>query len=364
MSSWATWNCRFHVCEAGSELSGKDGWYGVRFAIKPSLVIVVGCVLALAALTPKVGQAQVFDGELAGQGVVRVITGGGWGTGFIINDQGYVITNWHVVYDHRNGRYASDLSVILNKTQEQIPVTLIMASSELDFAIVKAQSSLGRPSVPLATVTPKPGGGVFLVGYPGVAISFKGSPNVSSTSAGVVSRVIMGDWGRGGNFPLIQHTSEANPGNSGGPLFDSCGRVIGIHTQSPKVWVVDGGRVRLVPAGAGIFFASHVVITMSELKSRGIPFDEQTEVCIPPAGGIMEDPKARAQAEQAIREAAIAKAASIQIPFDLLRRIFAPRADTSGTIEIDMPGLGVGQKCCVRPEFLIPAACIESAIKV
>ena len=272
------------------------------------LAMAACLAVAAAGLAPRPALADVFDGEKAGQGVVRVVSGGGWGTGFIINDQGYLITNWHVVYDHRNDRYSNDLSVVLNNTQEQIPVQLIMASSELDFAILKARGSFGRPPVPLATLTPKPGGGVFLVGYPGVAISFKGSPNVSSTSAGVVSRVIMGDWGRGGNFPLVQHTSEANPGNSGGPLFDGCGRVIGIHTQSPKVRVVDGGRVSLVPAGAGIFFASQITITMPELKSRGIPFDQRNDVCAPALGGQAKDIEAREKAEQARREAAKATA--------------------------------------------------------
>jgi len=272
--------------------------------------LVMAACLAAASLSlgPRVALADVFDGEKAGQGVVRVVSGGGWGTGFIINDQGYVITNWHVVYDHRNARYSNDLTVVLNNAQKQIPVQLIMASSELDFAILKARGSFGRPPVPLATLTPKPGGGVFLVGYPGVAISFKGSPNVSSTSAGVVSRVIMGDWGRGGNFPLVQHTSEANPGNSGGPLFDGCGRVIGIHTQSPKVRVVDGGRVSLVPAGAGIFFASQITITMPELRNRGIPFDQRSDVCAPAVGGQVKDLEAREKAEQARLEAAEAKA--------------------------------------------------------
>jgi hypothetical protein len=271
-------------------------------------LIRTACLAAVfIGLGPSAARADLFDGEKAGQGVLRVVAGGGWGTGFIITDQGHVITNWHVVYDHQDGGFSDQLSVILNNTQEQIPVQLIMASSELDFAIVKAQGSLGRPPVPLATVTPKPGGGVFLVGYPGVAINFKGSPNVSSTSAGVLSRVIIGDWGRGGRFPLIQHTSAANPGNSGGPLFDACGRVIGIHTQSPKVRVVDGGRVRFVPAGAGIFFASQITVTMLELKNRGIPFEEQTNICEPATGGT-EDPEARAKAEQARREAAIAKA--------------------------------------------------------
>lgn len=270
-------------------------------------LVMAACLAASSVgLGPRLALADVFDGEKAGKGVVRVIAGGGWGTGFIINDQGYVITNWHVVYDHRNARYSNDLSVILNNTQEQIPVQLVSASSELDFAIIKARGSLGRPPLPLATLTPKPGGGVFLVGYPGVAINFKGSPNVSSTSAGVVSRVIMGDWGRGGNFPLVQHTSEANPGNSGGPLFDGCGRVIGIHTQSPKVRVVDGGRVSLVPAGAGIFFASQITITMPELRDRGIPFDERSDVCAPAVGGQVKDLEAREKAEQARREAAMA----------------------------------------------------------
>ncbi|MEE8371620.1 MAG: trypsin-like peptidase domain-containing protein [Sphingomonadales bacterium] len=261
-------------------------------------------LLALAvvvSLASSPALAQVFDGDKAGKGVVRVTNGRGWGTGFIINDKGYVVTNWHVVFDNRNGRFYPTLAVILNNTSQPIPVEPIMASSEMDFAILQASGSLGRPPVPLATVTPKPGGGVFLVGYPGVAISFKGSPNVSSTSNGVLSRVIPGNWGRGGNFPLIQHTSEANPGNSGGPLFDACGRVIGIHTQSPKVRVVEGNRVTLVPRGAGMFFASQITNVNAELKSRGIEFQEETKACELALGGPMEDPEARKKAEETAR---------------------------------------------------------------
>lgn len=272
------------------------------------LVMAAGLAAAAIGLGPRLALADVFDGEKAGQGVVRVISGGSWGTGFIINDQGYVITNWHVVYDRRNDRYVTNLTVILNNTSQAISVERIMASSEMDFAILRAAGSLGPPPVPLATLTPKPGGGVYLVGYPAVAKAAVGSPNVASTSNGVLSRVIPGNWGRGGNFPLIQHTSEANPGNSGGPLFDACGRVIGIHTASPKVGVVEGNRIIPVPRGAGIFFASQITNVVSELKSRGIPFDQRSDVCAPALGGQVKDLEAREKAEQARLEAAEAKA--------------------------------------------------------
>jgi len=171
---------------------------------------------------------------------------GGLGTGVIINDTADIVTSLHVVKDSRdiNVTFAdgtNSRAFVLAQTPEQ------------DLAILRAFNS---PQLFVPATLGNPGGirigdDVYVVGNPyGL---------YSSMSAGVVSGLGRSFQPEGTDLKLeglIQFDAAANPGNSGGPLLDRNGRVIGIVTGlvnpgSGNFFVGIGFAVPITNAAAG-----------------------------------------------------------------------------------------------------------------
>jgi serine protease Do len=154
-------------------------------------------------------------GAPGGQGVPEEYKSQSLGSGFIISNDGYVLTNAHVI------RNASEVMVKLNDKREFI-AKIIGFDSRTDVALLKIEAN-GLPKVTFGNPE------LLKVGEWVVAI---GSPfGLESTlTAGVVSakgRALPQE-----NFvPFIQTDVAINPGNSGGPLFNLKGEVVGINSQ-------------------------------------------------------------------------------------------------------------------------------------
>lgn len=156
-----------------------------------------------------------------GEGVVLVQTPGGLGSGFIINDRGYCITNFHVVEKETR------LSVTLFLSGDDSDVTrkrigdveILALSPFMDLALLRIPKPSDYEFVPVSFATDnslQDGQPVFAIGNP---LGLE-----RSVSQGIVST-------KNRNFDgltYIQTTTEINPGNSGGPLFDRQGRVVGV----------------------------------------------------------------------------------------------------------------------------------------
>jgi len=172
----------------------------------------------------------------------------GMGSGFIVSEDGFVVTNNHVVENARQ------ILVRLPNRQEY-DATLIGTDPRSDLAVLKIEAQEVLPALPLAEEKDvKVGQWVLAIGSP-FGLDF-------SVTAGIVSAL-----GRslptetGDNYvPFIQTDVAINPGNSGGPLFNLEGEVIGVNSQ---IFTRSGGSIGLsfaIPASV----VSNVVAQIQE----------------------------------------------------------------------------------------------------
>ena len=143
----------------------------------------------------------------------------GTGSGFIWDDAGHVITNFHVIEN------ASEATVKLADGRDY-RAALVGASPAHDIAVLKIGVGFKRPPpVPLGTSHDlKVGQKVFAIGNP-----FGLDWTLTTGIVSALDRSLGGDNGVTIEH-LIQTDAAINPGNSGGPLLDSAGRLIGINT--------------------------------------------------------------------------------------------------------------------------------------
>ncbi|MBN2717288.1 MAG: trypsin-like peptidase domain-containing protein [Deltaproteobacteria bacterium] len=143
----------------------------------------------------------------------------GTGSGFIWDDHGHVVTNFHVIQN------ASEASVRLNDGRS-LDAVLVGASPAHDLAVLRINVKFDQPPpVPIGTSEDlKVGQKVFAIGNPfGLDYTLTG---------GLVSALDRSLTEENGVTieHLIQTDAAINPGNSGGPLLDSAGRLVGINT--------------------------------------------------------------------------------------------------------------------------------------
>ena len=142
----------------------------------------------------------------------------GLGSGFIISQDGYIVTNEHVI----DG--AQQITVTMKGSNEPYKATVVGADFDLDLAVIKINSSKPLPVLPMGDSDQiKVGNWVIAIGNPygldhtvtiGV-ISAKGRP------VNIEQRQYKN---------LLQTDASINPGNSGGPLLNLSGEVVGINT--------------------------------------------------------------------------------------------------------------------------------------
>lgn len=148
------------------------------------------------------------------------------GTGFVVSDQGIIITNKHVVSEP-GGRYT-----VVTRDNQKYEVRKIYRDPILDLAIVQVDAS-GLKSLELGDSSK------LKVGQTVIAIGNALGRFTNTVTTGVVSglgrRVVAGDP-FGGSLEsldnLIQTDAAINPGNSGGPLLNSAGQVIGVNVAT------------------------------------------------------------------------------------------------------------------------------------
>jgi serine protease Do len=149
----------------------------------------------------------------------------GTGTGIIMTEDGYIVTNAHVVYD--DSEYdcgeAVEVSVLFSDESEQ-SAKIIAYDTETDIAVLKVDATGLKPATFGDSDDIRVGELVIAIGNP------LGFDLFGSVTSGIVSGLNRQISINEKNMNLIQIDAAINSGNSGGPLVNSCGQVIGINS--------------------------------------------------------------------------------------------------------------------------------------
>lgn len=200
------------------------------------------------------------------------------GSGFLIGDR-LVTTNWHVCCKGGEAKV-----LVMNEKRQTSEAKVLWKDEGKDLAVLELQSSLGGSKVKFSTREAlRDGQAVWAIGYPGAAgrISGIASIQIPTITQGIISKFFTSER-QGNSVPtrFLQTTAAANPGNSGGPLFDDCGRVVGINSRKALVKVVTAdGREERVPLADGINFAIESQELLDELKRLKIDADLASGRC-------------------------------------------------------------------------------------
>jgi serine protease Do len=181
-----------------------------------------------------------------GEAVVQVRTPGGLGSGFLINEDGFLITNFHVienetqisveVYHQRGGQ-------LERKSYKQVRIVAMNKFADLTLLKIDDKDAPEFTKVPLGdSDVLSVGERVFAVGSP-LGLERTVTEGIVSTK----TRPMQGDL-------YLQTTAQINPGNSGGPLFNMRGEVVGVTNM--KITFGEGLGFA-IPVEAVKYFLNH-----------------------------------------------------------------------------------------------------------
>lgn len=153
-------------------------------------------------------------GTISSNGIAGVAESSG--SGVIIDDRGYIVTNYHVIADCEN------ISAVFSDDSEE-EATIVGYDRRTDLALLKTEKE-NLTAANFSDTPPKVGETAYAVGNPG-GLEFAGTVTKGIISG--LNRTLVTD--DGDSFSLIQTDAAINPGNSGGALCDENGDIIGIN---------------------------------------------------------------------------------------------------------------------------------------
>lgn len=173
------------------------------------------------------GKPYTYDGYYG--------TGTGFGVGRSGEDAQIFVTNNHVISDKQNKPYDQVYIFVDNANlydeSSVVPCRILYADPQVDLAIIQAEAPIpGVGTLPLRSAKEiKTGDDVYALGFPAIADELADSNHYTvddiTVTDGIVSRRL-----QIGGVDYMAHTAKINHGNSGGPLIDTAGNVVGINT--------------------------------------------------------------------------------------------------------------------------------------
>src|ERR1022692_2800544 len=182
-----------------------------------------------------------------GEAVVQVRTPGGLGSGFFLNDDGYLITNFHVIEGETEISvevYHQTSGQLDRETYKQVKIIAINKFHDLALLHIEDKNAPKFKPVTLGSADAmNVGDGVFAIGSP-LGLERTVTQGILSTK----TRQLEGEL-------YLQTSTQINPGNSGGPLFNLAGEVVGVTNMK-------------ITFGEGLGFAIPVELVKSFLDHR------------------------------------------------------------------------------------------------
>jgi serine protease Do len=173
----------------------------------------------------------------------------GAGAGVVWSADGLILTNNHVV-----GRRTP--VVILNDDRE-FESKLIARNPDIDLALLSIDANRLTP-LPPASGSPRVGEMVFAFGHPW------GQRNI--VTRGIVSAVLSAQTRSGAKFPVIRSDATLAPGNSGGPLVNASGEVIGLNAM-----IMGGDQSLAISISVAREFVNNVLAESKDVSKRTVP---------------------------------------------------------------------------------------------
>jgi serine protease Do len=180
------------------------------------------------------------------------------GTGMLLSPDGEVLTNHHVVAG------ASRVTVTRYGTTDALTARVVGSSAADDLALVKIAGAASLPTVTMArSADVRVGDSVVAIGN-ALGLS-AGTPTVTQGIVSALGRTLAPGTGAGGPSGLIQTDAAISPGNSGGPLVDAQGRVVGVNTAVAQT---EPGTAAAQNIGFAIP-SDHVHAVLGDLRAGG-----------------------------------------------------------------------------------------------
>lgn len=247
---------------APGHFPGNGGFFMRGVGKKLAAVLALACAAFGAQSVP----GAVLD---ARQSTVRIVAISGenafYGTGFTVaRNSCYVVTNYHVIEG------CSEFEIYLSH-DAAVPATVKATAPGADLAVLETAAPLKVPGLALRTSSFDTGLAVWALGFPGGADILTGQEAAGvdemTVTDGIVSAIktsrVVGTASQ--DVQLVQTNTAINQGNSGGPMLDEHGNVVGVNTVG-----VDGAQ--------NINGAVHVVELINVLEANGIPYKTQSRM--------------------------------------------------------------------------------------
>ena len=184
----------------------------------------------------------------------QTVTGAAAGSGFVVSEDGYIVTNYHVI------KQANAVTVAFSDGKTY-PATVIGGEEQNDIAVIKIEAKGLKPVVLGKSGDLKVGEEVVAIGNPLGELTFSETHGIVSA----LNRVITTSASE--QINMIQTDCAINSGSSGGALFNMRGQVVGITTAKPSAYASASGA-----AVEGITFAipvDDVSAMISDLMEKG-----------------------------------------------------------------------------------------------
>ncbi len=192
--------------------------------------------------------------DQAEQGVVRVLNldqqsnglyFNGFGSGVVIDSEGWILTNAHVLrgHDKIHVQWKTETGKVQSEEAE-----VIKQDQQKDLALLRVPGLSIRP-IAIASKLPAKGTAVYAIGFPGVADTGATANDVNegfveaTVTQGVVGRVLTREISNNSKWSMVQHSAVISEGSSGGALVNQCGYLVGINTSGALADTKKGDQV-------------------------------------------------------------------------------------------------------------------------